>query len=252
MEYTIKELADLAGISTRTLRYYHEIGLLPPAFMNQAGYRLYGQKEVDSLQHILMYKALGLELSQIKAIMADPEFDKVHALEDHLKKLLAKKKQLEIMIENVTKTMDKEKGMITMTDQEKFEGLKQQLVKDNEMAYGDELRLQYDQETIQASKEKVLGLTKEEYETMKEIEEELRSRLNEAVKTGKLPAGPEGREIAVLHKQWLSYSWPVYSPQAHKGLVEMYTADKRFNDYYDVSVTGCAEFLKEAVQTHVK
>ena len=66
MEYTIQKLAHLAGISTRTLRYYDQIGLLSPARTNEAGYRIYGAKEVDVLQQILFYKEMGLELARIK------------------------------------------------------------------------------------------------------------------------------------------------------------------------------------------
>jgi DNA-binding transcriptional MerR regulator len=62
MEYTVKELAQLAGISTRTLRYYDEIGILKPARINSSGYRIYSKAEVDRLQQILFYKELGVSL----------------------------------------------------------------------------------------------------------------------------------------------------------------------------------------------
>ena len=63
MEYTIQKLAHLSGVSTRTLRYYDQIGLLAPARRMESGYRVYGDKEVDALQQILFYRELGLELS---------------------------------------------------------------------------------------------------------------------------------------------------------------------------------------------
>lgn len=66
MEYTIKGLTDLAGVSTRTLRYYDEIGLLKPKRINESGYRIYGPKEVDTLQQILFYRELGVSLDEIK------------------------------------------------------------------------------------------------------------------------------------------------------------------------------------------
>ena len=56
MEYSIKELSELAGGSARTLRYYDEIGLLKPLRVNEAGYRYYGEREVESLQQILFYR----------------------------------------------------------------------------------------------------------------------------------------------------------------------------------------------------
>jgi DNA-binding transcriptional MerR regulator len=83
-EYTINELARLAGVSTRTLRYYDQINLLKPAFVNPSGYRIYGSAEVDLLHTILLYKELGFELNQIKAIIYDPEFDLEEALWSNL------------------------------------------------------------------------------------------------------------------------------------------------------------------------
>jgi DNA-binding transcriptional MerR regulator len=62
MEYTVQKLARLAGISTRTLRYYDEIGILKPARINSSGYRIYSKAEVDRLQQILFYKELGVSL----------------------------------------------------------------------------------------------------------------------------------------------------------------------------------------------
>lgn len=69
MEYTIQGLAKLAGISTRTLRYYDQIGLLSPKRVKANGYRVYGRKEVDALQQILFFKELGLDLTTISQIM---------------------------------------------------------------------------------------------------------------------------------------------------------------------------------------
>ena len=62
MEYTVKALSDLSGVSRRTLRYYDQIGLLAPVRINSSGYRIYGQAEVDRLQLILFYRALGVAI----------------------------------------------------------------------------------------------------------------------------------------------------------------------------------------------
>ena len=59
MEYSIRELSKLSGVSTRTLRFYDEIGLLKPCRVAESGYRYYGAAEVDRLQDILYYRALG-------------------------------------------------------------------------------------------------------------------------------------------------------------------------------------------------
>lgn len=100
MEYTVQKLGQIAGISTRTLRYYDEIGLLKPARINSSGYRIYGQAEVDRLQQILFYRELSLSLENIKEILNAPSFDGAAALREHREKLLDKKQQLDQLIAN--------------------------------------------------------------------------------------------------------------------------------------------------------
>jgi len=110
MEYTIQKLGQLAGVSTRTLRYYDEIGILKPARINSSGYRIYGGREVDLLQQILFYRALEVDLDTIKGIVGSPDFDGVRALAEHRDKLLEKRKQLEQLIANVEKTIASAEG----------------------------------------------------------------------------------------------------------------------------------------------
>ena len=73
---TVKEISKITGISIRTLRYYDEIGLLKPARVTEAGYRLYDDRELEKLQEILFYKELEIPLSEIKKIMENPKYDK--------------------------------------------------------------------------------------------------------------------------------------------------------------------------------
>ncbi|MGO3750973.1 MerR family transcriptional regulator [Vagococcus salmoninarum] len=75
MTYTIKELANLAGVTPRTLRHYHQLGLLLPAYLTEAGYRIYTQVEIDKLQHILFYRELAVPLEQIKDLLTAPTTD---------------------------------------------------------------------------------------------------------------------------------------------------------------------------------
>ena len=95
MEYSIQELSRLSGVTTRTLRWYDQIGLLKPSRVAESGYRYYGGAEVDRLQDILYYRALGVELARIKECLDDPSFDRLAALRNHLAALEAKRERLE-------------------------------------------------------------------------------------------------------------------------------------------------------------
>lgn len=250
MEYTIKALADLAGVTSRTLRWYDRQGLLKPLRTTEAGYRLYGPREVDRLQDILFYRELGLELSAIRQILDDPAFDRQAALQSHLRELEARRDRLDGLILTVRRTIDKTRGGIQMTDREKFEAFKRGAVEANEARYGREIRKKYGDETVDRTNARVLALTEEEHGRWKALEEEIKTALAQAVRSGAEPAGAEGQRIAALHRRWLSYSWESYTPQAHAGLGQLYTADARFTAYYDGEVSGCAAFLRDAIAAY--
>lgn len=247
MEYTILKLAKLSGVSTRALRYYDEIGLLKPGRMEASGYRVYGEKEVDLLQQILFYRALGFPLQEIKAILSSPSFHRLAALKSHLASLQERRHTLTLLIDNVQKTILKEEGILSMSDQEKFEGLKEQLLAENEAKYGKEVRETYGDSQAEQSNQKFSNLTESEFQEMKALEREILEKLSLAVRENRSPKGPAGQEIAGLHRKWLSYSWPSYSKEAHLGLAELYVQDTRFRSYYDREAPGCAEFLHGAL-----
>lgn len=251
LEYTIKKLAHLTGITTRTLRYYHEIGLLHPCRLSSSGYRIYGEQEVDVLQQILFYRELGFPLTDIKVLLTNPDFNLLGSLKSHLSALIEQRNRLELLITNVNKTILKEEGKITMTDQEKFEGFKTSLIAENEETYGEELQRNYGKDTIKESNAKLMHLTKEEYDAMESLGLKIKKGLEEAVAAKEPANGPVGQLLAALHKEWLSYTWPSYSGEAHAGLAQMYTEDERFRIYYDKNLNGCAVFLRDAVLFYV-
>ncbi|MDR6548970.1 MerR family transcriptional regulator [Paenibacillus qinlingensis] len=249
MEYTVQHLGKLAGISTRTLRYYDEIELLMPARINSSGYRIYGQDEVDRLQQILFYRELGIPLEQIKEIITSPSFDGTRALKDHREQLLDKRKQLDILIANVEHTIASKEGRITMSNDQKFEGFKQKLIEDNEKQYGKEIREKYGDEQVNKSNQKLKNMTQEQHDEVTRLAEEVTETLAEAFKLGD-PASTLAQKAADLHKQWLMFYWSEYSKEAHAGLAQMYVDDERFKAYYDVKQPGTAEFLRDAIHIY--
>lgn len=246
MEYTVQKLGKLAGVTTRTLRYYDEIGILKPARINSSGYRIYGQAEVNRLQQILFFRELGVSLDSIKDIVTAPSFDGAKALREHHEKLLEKREQIDKLIANVEKTIAVTEGRMDMSDKEKFEGFKQKLIDENEKKYGAEVREKYGDEAIEKSNKAFKNMTQEEYDEMTNLANKILELLPEAVKTGD-PAGELGQKVADLHKQWISRCWGQYSKEAHAGLAQMYVDDERFTAYYDKEQPGSAEFLRDAV-----
>ena len=247
MEYTINQLAKLAGVSTRTLRYYDQCGLLPPKTVRSNGYRIYGETEVNRLQQILFYRELGVELSEIGRILAEKDFDGLSALQNHLTALREKRARLDRLIGNVQTSISAMKGEAEMTDEEKFEGFKEKLISDNEQEYGGEIREKYGDEAVGRSNAKLKNMTKEQYDELEALTQELNNTLKAAFEQGD-PGGELAQKACALHKRWLCFYWDHYSKEAHRGVAQMYVDDPRFTAYYDAIVPGCAVFLRDAVR----
>lgn len=205
MEYTVQTLGKLAGISTRTLRYYDEIGILTPARINSSGYRIYGDAEVRQLQQILFYKELGVSLEEIRTIVTAPNFDAASALMIHREKLLDKRTQLNRLIENVEKTIAATGGKIKMTDQEKFEGFKKAKIDENEAKYGKEIRKNYGDKTVNDSNKKFMNMSKSDHDAVVSLEETLTTVLSEAFKLGD-PASELARKPPIFTDNGLPIS----------------------------------------------
>jgi DNA-binding transcriptional MerR regulator len=251
MEYSINKLGKLAGLSTRTLRYYDEIGLLKPRRISSSGYRIYGGEQVKRLQQIMFYRELGVELCVIKRIIGEPDFEKLKALSGHLEALKQRKELLDALIANVEKTILSEKGEIIMTDKERFEGLKRGMLEENERKYGAEIREKYGKETVDASNKKFMNMTGEQYAEMERLSAEFNETLKAALIQGD-PAGELAQKACELHKRWLMCTWDSYSKEAHIGLAQMYVDDERFTAYYDKIAPGSAEFLRDAIMVYCK
>lgn len=249
MEYTVQNLAALAGISRRTLRYYDEINILKPARINSSGYRIYGQKEVDRLQQIMFYRELGMSLNNIKSILSDPDFNEITALKEHRQHLLKKREQFERLITNVDKTIASKERKVNMSDLEKFEGFKKSMIEENETKYGKEIRQKYGQQAVDQANQKVMNMTKEEHEAMEQLSNKLTETLKKAFETGN-PASNIAQQAADLHKQWLSFYWKNYSKEAHANLAQSYVDDERFTAYYDKEQPGTAAFLRDAIHIY--
>lgn len=247
MVYTVKKLADLMGVSARTLRYYDSIGLLKPKTINESGYREYGSEELNRLQEILFYRAMNFPLQEIKAIFDNPDHDRVAILESQLVSLLDQEKALNELINSVKESIDDAKGRSQMNDKDKFTALKKTIIKENEAAYGDELRAAYGKDLIEASNDKLLRQSESDLDKASKCEKEIIERLIKAYKDNDQSSETRNR-IGQLHKEWLMYYWTRYSKDAHKGLAQLYISDERFTHYYDQHAPGLAVFFSRLLE----
>lgn len=252
MEYTVSKLARLSGVSARTLRYYDEIGLLEPKRVNSSGYRIYGQVEVNLLQQILFYRELEMSLEDIKEIVHSKTFDVETALYEHLAHLNQKRTRLDELIETVQKSIRENKGEIKMSNQEKFDAFKKDLIEKNEEQYGEEIREKYGEDVVDQSNKKMYGMSEEDYAAFEVLTKELNEKLEKATALGD-PESDSGQEVAKLHQDWIKTAWPEghYTKEAHYNLSLMYIQDDRFKAYYEEVAPGAAEYLNEALKIYL-
>lgn len=121
---TVNEVSKLTGVSVRALHYYDEIGLLKPAFVNEAGYRFYDEEALKKLQQILLFKEFDMPLKEIKRIMENPSLDRKKILMGQRYALAQKKLHLERLLSNVDGILKGEKEMdFTVFEKEDIEEL---------------------------------------------------------------------------------------------------------------------------------
>lgn len=136
-----------------------------------------------------------------------------------------------------------------MKDHAKFEGMKKNMIEENEKKYGKETRAHFGDKVVNESNAKLMGLTQKQFEDHETLTTLLNQTLVRALEEGD-PGSQLAQKACELHKQWLGSFWSEYSKEAHLGLVQMYVDDSRFKAYYDAIAPGTAEFLLEAMKRY--
>lgn len=249
--YSIGEASDIVGVSTRTLRFYEESGLLAPE-RSANGYRLYTSADIDRLQEILLLRHMGMGVAEIPSALSATEEERKQALARHLGTLRVERNRLDTLIRTVERTIEHIEKGIPMDDKAKFEGMKRELVEHNEREYGAEVRERWGDTAAVEANRKMLNLSEGEFQRFQELGRDINETLEAAVNAGADPAGDEGERVYRLHREWLGFTWSFYTPEAHRGLAEMYVADERFTAHYDGNVAGCAAWLRDAIVEHAR
>ena len=239
-KYTIKQVADLAGLTTRALRYYDEIGLLPPAEIGANGYRYYNHDSLLRLQQVLFFRELEVPLSDIQHILSNPGFNLESTLLDHRKRLQKRCLRLENLITTIDQTIANLHGEIQMTDNEYFDGF-------DHSQYEEEARQRWgDTKQYAQSQKRWASYSQEEKNAIKTEGQ----RLTLAMVGENPAASPGDPEVQTAIADYLAYITKYFYTCDHKqlrGLADMWIADPRFSENYNRLRPGGAAFVQEAV-----
>ncbi|SCI77840.1 Multidrug transporter activation protein [uncultured Clostridium sp.] len=250
MEYTVRGLSKLSGVSERALRYYDSLGLLCPERLPN-GYRRYGSSEVARLQQILFYRQMGIPLKEIALLLDDPEFDRAAALLCHRQSLCRKLTALEKLIGNIDRTLQEWKGGEKMSDQERFAGLGKAAVEKNEQAYGREIRQKYGDKALDQSNAALSKLNKTQYDAIMQEGEAITASIAAC-----MPQGADAQETQAAiarHYAYLNAHFGIhYTYEMYAGLGQMYACDPRFTAYYERFAPGLAAFMQQAIAIFVQ
>lgn len=261
MDWSIQEIARLAGTTSRALRHYDDIGLLPPSRIARNGYRHYDQAALVRLQRILLLRELGLGLPQIAEVLgssagsgAEARAAEASALERHLAWLRQEQQRMQRQIASVENTIHalREGGQIMAKNM--FDGF-------DHTQYKEEVEQRWGEKAYVDGDRWWRDMSSDERSAWQQRVAELGADWVAAAESGIDPGSDEAQQIARRHVEWLKGipGTPAYGSGADTrgyviGLGEMYVADPRFGANYATSAGGTAgaEFVRDALRVYAE
>lgn len=249
MDWSIQEIAKLAGTTSRTLRHYDELGLLAPSRIASNGYRHYDERALVRLQRILLLRELGLGLPAIGEVL-EGDAAEAQALSAHLGWLRQEQHRLARQIASVETTIERLEGGERLMAEEMFDGF-------DHTRYKEEVEERWGTEAYASGDRWWRGLGEAGQREWKARLAELNRDWIAAAGSGVAPDGAEGQALAKRHVEWLTAvpGTPAAVPGGDiaayvVGLGEMYVADPRFGANYG-GAEG-AEFVRDALRAYAE
>lgn len=249
MAYQINELASMAGISLRTLRYYDEIGLLSPASRSPAGYRLYSDDDLEQLQQILFWRELDFALDKIKQLINEPDLDRQQALQMQAKLLQERAERFLRLAELARNTLDSEKGARKMVNKDLFSAFNYEKMMEEQKQYEAEVEERWgNTEAYRISRQRTAGYSKEDWERINAVQMHNLKELAQLFQAGVPHDDSKVLAVVARNLQFINDNFYPCSLEIFSGLGSMYVSDERFTAFYDRLAPGLAVYYNEAIQ----
>lgn len=244
MAWSIAQVARMSKVTSRTLRHYDSIGLLPPAWIGDNGYRYYEKEQVHRLQQILLLRDLGLGLDVVAEMLNGT--DQLTVLRNHHRWLQSERQRLDRLAGTVARTIAELEGGDEMKMEELFDGFDATKQERHEAElverYGDGAR-----EHIARSKEKMQGWTRADADRFMAEWRDIAAELGALYMARTAIDAPETQELVDRHYRWICLSWTP-DREAYQGLGDLYVDSDEFRVNFEVEDGGnMAEWLRDAM-----
>lgn len=245
-EWSIQELARAAGTTSRTLRHYGQLGLLPPSRVGANGYRYYDHDSLVRLQRILLLRELGLGLPVIAEVLAG-EQDTAAALRTHLELLRQQQDRIARQIASVHTTLRKTEAGEPLMAEETFDGF-------DHTRYQDEVIERWGKQAYESSDTWWRAMSEADRRAFGQTQLDIATDYARACADGLAPDSAQAQAITQRHYEWITAGWQGKRPNAaaFTGLGDMYVADPRFTENYDKHGAGTAQFVRDAMHAYAK
>lgn len=246
--HTVGQVAALARVTVRTLHHYDRIGLLLPSRRSEGGYRLYDYGDLERLRQIRLLRELQFSLEAIGEMLDAPAFDRRSALVAQRELLKERRERTDRIIRGVDRALTAMDEETQMDRTEMFDGLEEL---DHEQ-FDDEVERRWGEgDAYRASLHRTRRYGKADWARIREEGASVLARMAELLAEGAPAAGHAAMDLAEEHRRHIDRWFYPCSHEMHGNLAEMYTADPRFEEYFERRAKGLAVFVRDAIRANV-
>ncbi|KGX85115.1 MerR family transcriptional regulator [Pontibacillus litoralis] len=243
--YKVKELAEIAGVSVRTLHHYDQMDVVKPDSITPTGYRLYGVNSLERLQHVLFFREMGFTLKQIKEMVEDRQFDQLEALYMHQQMLQKKRERLDKMLSTVSLSIHSLENGKELEVKTMFDGFDRSEIEQYQQKYAEEVRRKYPKEVVETSERRTSSYDKEDW---KNIEGDM-GAIYSAI-ANRMTHGVHDEQVQHQVEHWRHFITEHFydcTLEIFRGLADLYVTDERFTKNINQYKEGLAPFLSKAI-----
>jgi DNA-binding transcriptional MerR regulator len=246
MAHTVSRVAQLAGVSVRTLHHYDDIGLLCPSSRSDAGYRLYEHRDLERLQEVRFLRELGFALDEIKGALDDPAHDRLASLRTQRALVNGKIAHLGRIVVSIDAAINAQEKRMPMNDEEMFE------------VFGDfdprkhesEVEERWSGELLDESQRRTSSYTKDQWKAAMAEGEAVTNDFAVAKRAGEPANGETVMAIAERHRLQIDRWFYPCSYEIQTGLADLYVSDARFTATYEQVEPGLAAYIHDAIKAN--